>query len=103
MPLLHCVDQHWAPQLALYFDPVFVNKVCHNYKISTPFAKLFSLLWNDCSSINPRKNHIDFSKFEQKPNIKEIRYAQRLYLISKQKQQKERLYDYLKQGKEEWL
>ena len=90
MPLEHCVDQHWAPQLALFFDPDFVNKVCVNYKISSPFAKLFSLLWNECSSINPRKHHIDYKNFENRPNIREIRNAQKLYLISKQQKQRER-------------
>ena len=90
MPLEHCVDQHWAPQLALFFDSDFVEKICVNYKTSAPFAKLFSLLWNECSSINPRRHHIDYKTFEDRPNIKEIRKAQTLYLISKQQKQKER-------------
>ena len=90
MPLTHCVDQHWAPQLVLFFDPEFVKKVCTNYKTSAPFSKLFSLLWKQCSSINPRKNHLDYSKFEEMPNIKTIRRAQKLYLVSKQKKQIER-------------
>lgn len=87
MPLCHCVDQHWAPGVAHYFSPVFVERVTVGRVISAPFHKLFSLIWNKVSSVNPRRDSMDWKTFESNPDVKEIRDAQRLYLISKQSEQ----------------
>ena len=90
MPLGHCVDQHWAPGMAHYFDSSFVNKVTKGRTTSAPFQKLFSIIWNQSSSINPRRVALDWKSFEKQPVIREIRRAQELYLVAKQKDHKPR-------------
>ena len=84
MPLCHCVDQHWAPQVAYYFNPKFVYKVSKGYSSGQPFRQLFSAIWDTCSSINPRRNQLDFSEYEKKPEVLEIRKAQNLFLTALQ-------------------
>jgi hypothetical protein len=90
MPLEHCVDQHWAPQVALYFDKEFVTQVCEGHTSGQPFKQLFCAIWDHSSSINPRRMNIDFTTFESKSELKNIRKAQTCFLISKQNKQKDR-------------
>lgn len=45
MPLCHCVDQHWAPQIAHYFNPEIVKKVTVGHKMGQPFEKLFNFIY----------------------------------------------------------
>ena len=84
MPLCHCVDQHWAPGMVHYFDPLYVEKVSKGHTTSRPFDKLFSLIWNKCSKQNPRKVNQNWKMFEKQSDIIKIRKAQKLYLIAKQ-------------------
>ena len=91
MPLCHCVDQHWAPGLVHYFDPTFVYKISKGHSTMLPFQPLFNLIWDESSGINPRRMTLDWKRFEKKPVIKQIRRAQRLYLLAKQGEHKERI------------
>ena len=84
MPLAHCVDQHWAPGVIHYFTPSFVEKITSGRTTSAPFQKLFEFIWDKSSSINPRRTNLNWKKFEQQPDIIEIRNAQKLYLVAKQ-------------------
>jgi len=90
MPIEHCVDQHWAPQIALYFDQDFVYETCEGCTTGKPFKQLFGYIWDHSSSINPRRMKLDFSKFESRYEVKHIRTAQTRFLISKQGKQKDR-------------
>jgi superfamily II DNA or RNA helicase len=90
MRLEHCVDHHWAPGVIHYFRPEFVYTTGKGKNIGQPFEKLFGVIWDKASSINPRKNKIDFSKYERIPEILEIRHAQKLYLTALQTKQKTR-------------
>lgn len=54
MPLCHFVDQHWAPDIAYFYDYSLVN--IHSQGGSKPFAPLFSLIFNAVTGINPRKH-----------------------------------------------
>ena len=90
MPLGHCVDQHWAPGMVHYFDPSFVIKATKGRSTSTPFLKLFNLIWDRSSSVNPRRVTLDWKTFERQPDVREIRKAQELYLTAKQKDHKPR-------------
>jgi hypothetical protein len=84
MYLEHCVDHHWAPGLVHYFTPDFVKRVTKGSTSGKPFDKLFRTIWDECSSINPRKHHINFDTYETRPNVVEIRIAQSLYLTALQ-------------------
>lgn len=91
MHICHCVDHHWAPQVVHYFSPEFVYRVTKDEQNSSkPFGKLFSITWDYSSSINPRRVHMDFSTFENNPYVKEIRKAQKLFLVAKQDRRYER-------------
>jgi hypothetical protein len=90
MPLGHCVDQHWAPGVVHYFNPSFVINATKGRSTSAPFLKLFGLIWDRSSSINPRRMHLDWKTFEGQPDVAEIRRAQELFLVAKQKDHKPR-------------
>jgi hypothetical protein len=90
MHLAHCVDQHWAPEIVHYFDPKFVNRVTKGRSTSAPYQKLFALVWDQSSGINPRRTTFNWETFEKRPVVREIRTAQELYLIAKQKDHKPR-------------
>lgn len=73
-----CVDQHWAPNVAYYFDPDYVKMFPPKIN-SKPFAPLFGHIWNVSSSCNPRKGtYINEEKTEQ------IYLAQKRFLYAKQ-------------------
>lgn len=77
MPIGFCVDHHWAPQIAYYFDQDFVRKTMKNP--SEPFKGLFNTIWDYCSSVNPRRKMRDFSKFTDNPVVSQIANAQKLF------------------------
>lgn len=87
MPLCHCVDHHWAPQVAHYFDVDFVRRVSSGYTGGQPFRKLFGAIWDNCSGVNPRRKPFDNIKYEQSENVRHIRRAQRLFLVALQSNQ----------------
>jgi len=91
MPLLHCVDQHWAPEV-VYFYPYEVVKDKY-----TPGSRPYSQLVRDIFSItgvNPRrtlgkKGRVMHPKtyspdLEDRLFTKQTREAQRLLLVSRQ-------------------
>ena len=85
MPLEHCVDQHWAPGVAHYFNPAFVNITCEGHTSGQPFAQLFNKIWDASSGINPRRTpFMDFKTFEEDSDVREIRNAQHLFLVALQ-------------------
>jgi len=54
MPLCHCVDFHWTTDFAYYMDPAVVESLGSDAK-PRPFADLFSEIWKQSSSLNPRR------------------------------------------------
>lgn len=90
MPIYHCVDHHWAPGVVHYFRPSFVYEVSKDFHTGKPFSKLIKTIWDECSSINPRRDHIDYDEYSNRYAVNEIRSAQRLYLIAKQEKHKTR-------------
>lgn len=66
MPLQHCVDHHWAPEVVHYFDSSYVDSLystpSHDvHSVSSerssgkPFKLLIRKIWTASSSINPRR------------------------------------------------
>jgi superfamily II DNA or RNA helicase len=90
MPFHHCVDQHWIPAIAYYFNPEVVRSTEEDIKVSSqPFASLFFKIFFEVSGINPRK--CGYSKdFEEISFVKETRKAQKLILCSLQEEKIER-------------
>ena len=97
MPLCHCIDQHWAPEIAYMYD----TELLQNLKtLSTkPFSKLFIKLFSEVTGINPRrlsrkgkvmKPESYNSEFEEKEFVIQTRRAQSLVLLSKQNTPKNR-------------
>ena len=78
MPIMRCVDQHWSTGVVYFFPPKIVKKYGNNS--STPYSGIFRQLWNEVSSINPRKGGVPSSKF-----TKWARIAQQLYLVARQR------------------
>jgi superfamily II DNA or RNA helicase len=87
MPISHCVDHHWAPQVVHYFSPSFVYEICKT-NTNRPFGPLFGYMWDKSSGVNPRRQHLDFSTFEE--SVEEIRNAQHLFLVALQGKHKKR-------------
>jgi len=91
MPLGHCVDQHWAPEIA-YMYP---TSVIYPLKSpgSKPFSGLFIRIFSEVTGINPRRpprkgrtmhpQNYD-PDFEERPFVGETRKAQSLTLMSRQ-------------------
>ena len=95
MPLLHCVDQHWAPEV-VYFYP-YTSVVKEKY---TPGSRPYSQLVRDIFSItgvNPRRNlgkkgrvmnPKNYSEdLEKRTFTKQTRNAQKWLLLSRQSPQ----------------
>ena len=77
MPVTHCVDHHWAPDMIYMFDPEIVYNLA--VQGSSPFSKLLGALWDNVSSLNPRKQVIQLSDFALKAQS-----AQQNYMIARQ-------------------
>ena len=84
MDMQHCVDQHWAPNLAYFYRPSVVNELCGGSSNGSPFSNLFKELWQKVSSVNPRKIPFVEQEFLNDDFVGETRIAQSLYLIAKQ-------------------
>lgn len=80
MMMERCVDQHWAPDFVYFMDPSYVNSLCEE-KNGKVFGDLFSATWQYSSSINPRKKEFEI---ESNSFVRELRRAQRLYLVARQ-------------------
>ena len=97
MSILHCIDQHWAPQMVYFYNPTVIldngNKKCKSLTAnhSKPFGPLFINIFQQVTGINPRlKKGVNYYSpdFEERPFVKETREAQNLFLISLQSSQK---------------
>ena len=95
MPLLHCIDQHWAPEIAYFYPKDFVRTL--KVEGSRPFSKLFIKLFSEVTGVNPRRplrkgrtmTPIGYTEgFESKEFVKMTRLAQRLVLLAKSKPDK---------------
>jgi superfamily II DNA or RNA helicase len=81
MDLFHCIDHHWAPEMA-FFLPL---KIINQYKVvgSKPFANLFHNLFYSVTGVNLRKGKkLDSNSYF----VKHIKEAQRRTLLAKQTQ-----------------
>jgi hypothetical protein len=54
MPLCHCVDYHWTTDFAFWLDPQEVERLGSD-AVPRPFASVFSEIWQQSSSLNPRR------------------------------------------------
>ena len=95
MPLLHCIDQHWAPEIAYFYPKDFVRTL--KVEGSRPFSKLFIKLFSEVTGVNPRRplrkgrtmtptGYTD--DFESKEFVRMTRQAQTLVLLAKSKPNK---------------
>ena len=78
MPIEHCVDQHWAPNIVYFYNPDFIEPVLLNN--SKPFSKLFNRLFKEVTGINFRKGDV----LVKSDFLTETRRAQRLVLYALQ-------------------
>ena len=53
MPLCHCVDQHWAPEIAYMYPIGLVEEL--KSPGNKPFSKLFIKLFSEVTGVNPRR------------------------------------------------
>jgi superfamily II DNA or RNA helicase len=91
MDMEHSVDQHWATGVAYFMKVELVNQFCEKGNNSNVFSPVFKRIWEDSSSINPRKRKdFNYQEFTKDPLVQEYRKAQRLYLVSKLSSQQHR-------------
>ena len=71
MPIYHATDQHWAPNIAYYFDegvPTFGDG---------SFGKFYKDIFYQVTGVNPRRDYTkDFGAFEREKFVEETRRAQ---------------------------
>lgn len=98
MPLEHCVDQHWAPEIAYMFDTDVVY--AHISPGNKPFSELFIKIFSEVTGVNPRRpprkgrtmTPTDYSEdFEERPFVRIVRSAQKLVLMGRQLQSSDTL------------
>jgi len=93
MPLAHCVDQHWAPEIVYFFPPEVICKL--KTPGSKPYSKLMIKIFSEVTGVNPRRPEgrrgstmapvgFDEKAFESSNFVKYTRVAQRLLLLSRQ-------------------
>jgi len=84
MPLIHCVDFHWAPEIVYYFDPAVIDVE----EGSKPFHGFYRRIFKEVTGFNPRKSGV----FEETDAfVKKVRSAQKLLLRARQKKKKSRV------------
>ena len=85
MEIAHCIDQHWAPEIAYFLDRGIVDQ----YKEigSTPFAEIFKQIFMNVTGINSRRKgrglsgRIADGSTQFNSNVQK---AQKLVLVAKQ-------------------
>lgn len=80
MPLEHCVDQHWAPEIGYYYNPEVLD--LYPSRINRTYSKLFEDLFIRVTGVNSRKESLVDDDF-----LRQTRLAQNLTLLSKQSEQ----------------
>ncbi len=101
MPLSHGTDQHWATGLVYYYSPDTIKDAFYDKKkITAPhqlpdskdcssFGKMFKKIFRQVCGVNPRR-HPHFKEtfgdndFEEDEFVVETRFAQKMFLMSKQ-------------------
>lgn len=78
MPTEHCVDQHWAPDIAYYYESSVVQPFV--VRTRNTFEQLFVNLFGRVTGVNSRKIQLDTSD----PFVIATRKAQRLTLLARQ-------------------
>ena len=98
MPLLHCIDQHWATEIAYFFPKELIRSL--KTEGSRPYSGLFIKLFSEVTGVNPRRplrkgrtmTPIGYTDdFEDKEFVKITRTAQSLVLKSKNNTKKKYL------------
>lgn len=91
MPIEHCIDQHWAPEIAYMFPREFIEE--NKSPGNAPFSGLFIRIFSEVTGVNPRRpgrkgktmapKAYD-KNFEELEFTRITRKAQNLVLLSKQ-------------------
>jgi hypothetical protein len=83
MPIIHCVDQHWAPDVAYFYALPTINTALVEQKTrssATPFAALFAKLFKEVTGINTRKHSATVQATKEHSDFwLETRNAQQLF------------------------
>jgi superfamily II DNA or RNA helicase len=85
MRVEHCIDQHWAPEIAYFIPQNIIKK--YRETGSKPFAKLFKNIFMNVTGVNSRKQTTGLSGHkisEDKEFISSVKIAQYLVLTAKQ-------------------
>eukprot|EP01127_Copromyxa_protea_P008093 TRINITY_DN1851_c0_g1_i1.p1 TRINITY_DN1851_c0_g1~~TRINITY_DN1851_c0_g1_i1.p1 ORF type:complete len:1221 (+),score=281.09 TRINITY_DN1851_c0_g1_i1:456-4118(+) len=83
MPLCHCIDQHWAPEI-VYFMP-YKTIVAEKVPGSQPYSQIFGRVWREGTGVNPRKiANFDPVEYEKEKFVLLLRFAQRTVMEAKQ-------------------
>ncbi len=91
MPFIHCVDQHWAPNIVYFFDPDVAREAMKGSPSGAPFKRMLWKIFKEVTGVNPRRSYTyDFDTFEKQPFVKETRKAQQLVMIAKQEEHRQR-------------
>jgi len=69
VPIVHCIDQHNIRDLAWHFP-------YERVKDDANYLNLFKAIWDNSSSINPRKRDYKIEKLEESEFMRELRVAQ---------------------------
>ena len=80
MRIYRCVDHHWSPGFAHYFDTTYVAHLPITRTPSRPYEPLFGRVWNASSGFNPRRANYVQHEREFAADILEIDRAQELYM-----------------------
>lgn len=91
MPIEHCVDQHWAPEVVYYLK--YLSTIEDSLeRTNKPFSGLMKRIFNEVTGVNPRRpgrkgknmNPEEYTNdFEEKDFTYEMRVAQRGVLLSR--------------------
>lgn len=74
MPIYHCVDQHWLPEIVYYYG------LLEEFDTASDF---FKILWDQSGGVNTRKR-----QFVENETTSNIRIAQSKLLLSRKKERK---------------
>lgn len=76
MSIIHCIDQHWAPNIAYLYEPEDLKEII-GIKLNN-FGPLFKKIFQEVTGMNPRKSRY-LDNFEEQPFVTQTRLAQYYY------------------------
>lgn len=89
MPIEHCVDHHWFPNIVYFYQPTTAKKIMAKSPTGYPYKRLLDKIFWEVTGINPRRSwELDIDTFEDQPFFAETRKIQKLILQAKQNPQK---------------